>query len=67
MNYLNYIWQSGKKRRVMHIAKFTQTGQMLMEALCSIRLPFDRSINAPWALGRKVCKQCLAIYWEEQP
>jgi hypothetical protein len=31
---------------------------MRFEALCGVRHNFDRCINAPYALGRGVCKRC---------
>ncbi len=55
---MRYIWELGKNHRVMHISKFTSTGEMLFQSLCGIDHKFNRSINAPWALGRKVCKKC---------
>jgi len=42
----------------MHIQRHTATGAMTMQAFCGSRLPFNRSINAPWGLGRPVCKNC---------
>jgi len=59
---MRYIWDANKPyntRRVMHIARFTQTGEMLLEAVCGIDLNFNRSINAPFGLGHKICKRCL--------
>lgn len=41
----------------MHIARFDMVGNILDETLCN-RRGFNRSINAPWGLGRPVCKQC---------
>ena len=55
---MRYLFESGKFRRVMHIQKFTQIGDALFESICGINLNFNRSINAPFALGRKVCKNC---------
>lgn len=60
MSY-HYIYVAGKKHRVMHIQKFSYTGVGLMRALCGINLPFDRTINAPFALGRKVCVNCIKV------
>jgi len=48
----------GAQRRVMHIAAFDRAGNMLDKALCG-RRGFNRSINAPWGLGRPRCKDCL--------
>ena len=55
---MRYIWETGKKRRKMHVAKHTITGEMLFESLCDIGHNFNRSINAPFSLGRGVCKNC---------
>jgi len=56
---MQFIWEAGKRRRVMHIARFTPDGRNTMRALCGVGHNFDRSINAPFALGRKVCNRCL--------
>lgn len=48
----------GMNRRVMHIMRFTETGDYTDEALCG-RTGFNRSINAPWGMGRPHCKDCL--------
>lgn len=59
---MRYIWFSGNRprRRVMHIARYTPQGEMLFAPLCaSVHLPFDRSINAPFGLGQRVCRRCL--------
>ena len=55
---MRYIWEVGKNRRVMHIMKFSPSGEMLMKAICGIQHKFNRSINAPFGLGQKVCKRC---------
>lgn len=63
---MNYIWatNSEARRRRVHIQAFGRTGLPLEDdngyfvPLCSVRLPFNRSINAPFALGRKICKMC---------
>jgi len=55
---MRYIWEQGKKG-AMHITGFDpKTGAPTMKALCGIRHNFNRSINAPFALGRPVCKRC---------
>ena len=56
---MRYIWESGKDKRVMHIQKHTETGVGIMEALCNINHNFDGTINAPFGLGRTICKNCL--------
>jgi hypothetical protein len=56
---MRYVFATpGANRRVLHIQRHTATGEVLYAALCGIRLPFNRSINAPWGLGRPVCKRC---------
>ena len=62
---MRYVWEAGQTRRVMHIECFTSAGEGTMAALCRIPLHFDRSINAPFALGRKVCKRCEEILTED--
>ena len=61
---MNYLWEHKKPRRVMHIQRHTVTGKPLFAALCGIRLRFNRAINAPFALGRRVCKKCKAVVVE---
>lgn len=55
---MRYIWEAGKDKMVMHIMKFSPAGEMSFKALCGVQRNFNRSINAPFALGRKVCKRC---------
>lgn len=62
---MRYVYESGRKRRVMHIERFTFTGDETMRALCGIPIAFDRSINAPFGLGRTICKRCEARLREE--
>lgn len=57
---MRYTWSNhddddGK----MHIQRHNVSGIALDQALCGVPLRFNRSINAPFALGRKVCEQCL--------
>ncbi len=55
---MRYLFRTpGAERRVMHIARFSESGAMLDESLCGMR-GFNRSINAPWGLGRPECKRC---------
>ena len=56
---MRYIYESNKSERVMHIQRFNLDGSALMKAICRINLKFNRTINAPFALGRKVCKRCI--------
>ncbi len=56
---MTFVFQSGRKRRVMHIMRFTPTGIGTFEALCGISLSFNRSCNLP--LGRKTCKRCRRL------
>lgn len=61
---MRYVWESGKSRRVMHIMRFTATGEKTFQALCGTKHNFNRSINAPFGLGRRVCKKCKRVYRE---
>jgi hypothetical protein len=58
MSTERFIWQHGKKRRVMHLAGYDRLGRFA-GALCGIGHIFDRSCNLP--LGRRTCKRCLKI------
>jgi len=53
-----FIWQHGKKRRVMHLAAFDRLGRFA-GALCGINHVFDRCCNLP--LGRRTCKRCRKV------
>lgn len=53
---MQYLYQRGKRRRVMHLQRFTVAGEQTFEALCGICLDFDTSINVP--LCRRVCRRC---------
>lgn len=60
---MRYIWQAPHGRdphRVMHIEAHDRLGNETMTSLCGRgpRGGFDRSINAPFTLGRPVCKLC---------
>ena len=66
---MRYVWAKGTpaaKKRV-HIQAFDRSGEPVISdagnlvAICRQPLPFNRSINAPFALGRKVCKHCKNI------
>ena len=63
---MNYVYERGKGRRVMHIEKTDMAGNSTMKSLCGTKLPFDTTINAPFALGKKVCKNCLKILNENR-
>lgn len=57
---MTYLYERGlKKPRRMHIALYDKTGNITGEAACGIKHNFNTSINAPWALGCGVCKNCL--------
>jgi hypothetical protein len=59
MRYLFSTVGRCPRRRVMHIARFTKSGELLMAPLCGrISLPWNRTINAPFALGQRVCAWC---------
>lgn len=54
-----FVWNPTRdKRRVMHAAAFGPGGTMTGFSWCG-RGPFRRSINAPFALGRRICKDCM--------
>lgn len=55
---MRYVWVKGRDQQKMHIQVHDQTGRPLMKSLCGSRLPFNRSINAPWTLGKGLCKNC---------
>ncbi len=65
-NGARYLYRSGKgvNRRVMHIAEFNKAGEMTGQALCGIDYLFNISINAPFGLGRPVCKNCRKVNLE---
>ena len=56
-----YLYRRGKgaSRRVMHLAKYTQRGE-IAGAVCGTRIRLDTSINVP--LARPICKKCRAMY-----
>lgn len=59
-HHMRYIWKSGRRSRIMHVGTHDPiTGKILMKAICGINKIFDRSINAPFTLGNKVCRNCL--------
>ncbi len=68
---MRYLWSNvtDPRRRVMHIARFTSSGEMLWQPLCGrVSLPWNRSINAPFGLGRPICRWCRqALYRAEMP
>ena len=55
---MRYLYEGDKPRRVMHLVRYDRFG-FIVGAICNIKLNFNRSINAPFALGRKICKNCL--------
>lgn len=60
---MQFIWTSGhsESRTIVHIERQTAAGEPTRLALCGEIQEFDRSVNAPWALGRKVCAVCERI------
>ena len=62
---IRYIWETGKPNRVMHIGSISQVGDELLVARCGIPHQFNRSINAPFGLGRKICKKCRQVVAEK--
>lgn len=58
---MRYLYRTpGAERRVMHIERMTVTGDETWRPLCNTGGAFNRSINAPFGLGRPRCKRCLA-------
>lgn len=56
---MRYLYRTpGATGRAMHIASYTAAGVMTGGPLCHTSGGFNRSINAPFALGRPVCKWC---------
>ena len=60
---MRYLWKKGSD--VMHIQKFTRYGKGLDKSLCG-RRDLNRSINAPWALGKPICGSCEMHYDRER-
>lgn len=59
---MRYIWGKGIRRDKMHIQFHDAMGIGYNATLCGIVVGDGcRTINPPFALGRKVCKHCLAI------
>ena len=60
---MNYLYRRpGAARRVMHIERCDITGRGLMQPLCGERrFRFNTTINAPFGLGRPVCRRCLRV------
>jgi len=64
---MNYIYESGVERP-MHIQRTNNAGQPVMEAICGEEHDYNRTINAPFGLGRKVCSNCKKkLYVPQQP
>lgn len=55
---MRYLYVGGQPRQKMHIMRFTPIGGITMRALCGMDLPFDRTINPPFSLGKGVCRNC---------
>jgi hypothetical protein len=63
---MRYLFATpGAESRVMHISRHDSYGHELMQPLCHVRLPFNRTINAPFGLGRPVCRRCLRAAQED--
>lgn len=61
---MQYIWKPSKRSDGrMHIQRHNPSGQGYNAALCGIVYGDGyRTINAPFALGRKICKHCEAVH-----
>jgi len=55
---MHYIWTRGQASMEIHIQNHDAVGEGLMESLCGIKKGLNATINAPYTLGRKVCKKC---------
>jgi hypothetical protein len=65
---MRYLFVAGERRyNAMHIERFTVLGDGTMEAMCEIAKPFNRSINAPFALGKRICKKCARAAEKTRP
>lgn len=58
MAWERFLWESGRRRRKMHLASYDRLGRFA-GALCGIDHAFNRSCNLP--LGKRTCKRCLRI------
>lgn len=46
----------------MHIETFNRYGETMMTPACGSKaLPWNRTINAPFGLGRRICKRCKKV------
>ena len=63
-----YIWRAQERtdKIVFHIQRHNHLGHGLNAAICNARMKFNRSINAPFTLGRPVCKNCLRSCVDER-
>lgn len=63
---MRYLYQrgSGADRRVMHLARFDQFGNLSMEPICGRHTAqFNTTCNFP--LGRPLCKWCRSAFAAE--
>lgn len=58
MSVERFVYERGKRRRVMHLAAFDRLGRYA-GVLCGSALPFNSSCNLP--LGRRTCKRCRHV------
>lgn len=57
---MRYIWKPGTQMK-MHIQAHNHMGEGLTGGLCGITFPDGwRTINAPFGLGKGLCKHCKA-------
>lgn len=61
---MRYLYNTGKEEH-MHIERHTASGIGTNYGLCG-KGGFNRSINAPWALGKGVCEECERIASEDK-
>ena len=63
-----YIWRTQERRDkiVFHVQKHNHLGHGLNAAICGTPMKFNRSIHAPFTLGRPVCKNCPRFCGDEK-
>jgi len=65
---MTYIWRAQDRtdKIVFHIQTHNHLGHGLNAAICGTLMKFNRSINAPFTLGRPVCRNCLRSTVDER-
>ncbi len=65
---MTFIWRAQRHtdKIIMHIQLHYRLGQPLNAAICGVHMEFNRSINAPFTLGRPICRNCLRSCLDER-